>query len=461
MRIRLVDRPGLAESAVRIGLVGPARDQPDVLPLQLVDYLLGGGGPTSRLAQSLRVVSGLSYDARSSYAILRDAGLLSLGTAARNDSVVVIIRRMRGELARLAAEAPGEAELAAARHYFQNSYVLQFETLGALLTQWTALDFYGLSYDSLDRYVESAGDVTAARVHEVASRWLDPARLAVVVVGPGSVLEKPLEALGPVEVVTGEVVPPAPAAALPTPATPEQKKHGRELLGRALAAHGGAEALRHVDDSTVEGEMVMRMGGNDLTLHMRQVRKNPLRFKFATRMASTENGQILDGTQGWNYSGALDSVRVSDADSTGVRAMQSAFRSDIVHVLLAAVEPTSEVAWRGPGRLGGRDADVIEVTTAPSGAQPERSQLYLDAENHQLLGMDLGVSATKPGVYGTRRLYRDYRTVHGVLWPFYEERLIGGTRTMTILLDSVVLNSGVSDRTFAKPLPMKLGGPAR
>ncbi len=448
-RLRILDRPGLTQSVVGIGLVGPARDSPDVLALQLGNYILGGG-PESRLSRSLRQDGGFSYGAHSAYTLLRDAGLVSLSAVTRTDSVAAVVGRMRDELARLAAQAPGEAEVASARRYFLNSYPLQFQSLSALVSQWTALAFYGLSADSMDRYVESVAGVTADGVREAASRWLAPDRMAVVVVGPAASLQPSLASLGPVEVVTAETEP-RPVVAAPASVSPEERKRGRELLAQTFVAHGGLARLRRVKDSTVNGDLIMVMGGNEVTLHMQQVRKEPLRLRFATRIASAENGQILDGARGWIFGSGMDSVRVAEADSVSVLAMQTAFRSDIVHVLLAAADTTVEVAWRGPGRLAGRDADLIEVTKVGGAAPAERSLLYLDSADHRLLGVDVGSPAARPGAYDVRRVYRDYRLVSGVLWPFEEERSIGGARTMTILVQSVVLNSGVSDRVFARP----------
>ena len=455
MRIQLVDRPGLARSEVRIGFVCPSRADPDALPLQVANYILGGGGFSSRLTQSLRVDGGLSYDVRSSYTILRDAGLVSLGTVARNDSVAILVARMRDELARLRTQPPGEAEVAAARRYFENSYPLQFQTPGALITQWMGADFHGLTSAWLDHYAESIGAVTVAQVAGAASRWLDPARWVVVVVGPAAELKVPLEAVGPVEVAVAGGGAAAVAPAAPPPASPEQKKRGRELLARAFVAHGGLERLRRVTDTTLEGDMVVQMGGNSLTVLVRQLRKEPFRMRYSTRVASLENGQILNGTRGWLYSSADDSMQVMDADSVGIEALRSVFRSDVLHSLLAAAEPAAEVAWLGPGRADGRDADVLEVTAAaPFGGGPaEQRLLYLDATEHRLIAEDLGDARMRAGPGVVRRVYRDYRTVAGVPWPFYEERLRGGTKTMTVSLRSVTINTGVSDLLFERPTP--------
>jgi zinc protease len=462
MRIQLVDRPGLARSEVRIGLVCPSRADLDALPLQVANYILGGGGFSSRLTQALRVEGGLSYDVRSNYTILRDAGLVSLGTVARNDSVATLVARMRDELARLRTQPPGEAEVAAARRYFENSYPLQFQTPGALLAQWMGADFHGLTSTLFSHYVENVGAVTVAQV-AATSRWLDPSRCVVVVVGPAAELKAPLEALGPVEVaaVGGGPVVAAPAA--PAPASPEQKKRGRELLARTLVAHGGLERLRRVKDTTIEGDMLLQLEDNSLTVTLRQIRKEPFRMRYSTRVSSMENGQVLNGMRGWMYSSANDSTQVMDADSLGVEALRAVFRSDVVHSLLAAAEPAAEVAWLGPGRADGRVVDLLEVTTpAPPGGGPAEQRLfYLDSTGHRLIAEDLGDARMRASPAAVRRVYRDYRMVAGVPWPFYEERLRGGTKTMTLSLQSVTINTGVSDRLFERPAQTTVSLPAR
>jgi hypothetical protein len=148
-------------------------------------------------------------------------------------------------------------------------------------------------------------------------------------------------------------------------------------------------------------------------------------------------------------------VRVTDLDGAGVEALRAVFHSDLVHSLLAAAGPAVEVAWLGPGRADGRAADVLEVTAAapPGGGPAEQRLLYLDATEHRLIAEDLGDAGMRSGPLAVRRVYRDYRTVAGVPWPFYEERLRGGTKTMTLSLENVTINTGVSDRMFEPPTP--------
>jgi hypothetical protein len=457
LRIQIVDSPGLARSEVRIGLVGPSHTDPDALPLEMASDLLGSG-PASRFAQSLRVDGGLPCDVRSSTTILRDAGLVGLGAVVRNDSVALLVVRVREELARLRTQPPGEAEVAAVRRTFENDYPLQFQTPGALIAQWLGADFYGLTSAWLDHYVENVSAVTVAQVAAAASRWLDPSRCVVVVVGPAAELRVPLEAVGPVEVATtgGGAVVAAPAAppVAPPPAGPSQKKRGRELLARAFVAHGGLERLRRVTDTTLEGDMVVQTDNKSLALAVRQIRKEPFRLRYSTRVSNVENGQILNGARGWVYS-SDDSLRVTGLDSVGVQTLRAVFRSDVVHSLLDAADPAVEVAWLGPGQADGRAADVLEVTSAapPGGGPAEQRLLYLDATDHRLIAVDTGDARLRASPLAVRRVYRDYRMVAGMPWPFYEERLRGGTKTMTLSLLSVTINTGVSDMTFEPPTP--------
>jgi len=97
--------------------------------------------------------------------------------------------------------------------------------------------------------------------------------------------------------------------------------------------------------------------------------------------------------------------------------------------------------------------DVLEVTAAavPGVGPPEGRLLYLDADDHRLIAEDAGDARMRASGGAVRRIYRDYRTVAGVLWPFYEVRMRGGTKAMTLSVQSLTVNTGVSDRMFEPP----------
>jgi predicted Zn-dependent peptidase len=461
-RIRLVDRPELARSEIRVGLVCPPRTHADALALQLADELLVGQGPSSRLGRSLQAAGLEPGELRGSYANLKDAGLLNVGAAVGHGSVAGFVARVRDELARLAAPPDG-AELEAARQVLTGGFPLQFQTPAALLARWSGADFYGLGDTWLDGYAAAMGAVTPAQVAGAAGRWLDPARMVVVAVGPAATLRPALEPFGAVEVVDAATVAGAPPPPPPAPAPPDaaQLRRGRQLLDRAMAAHGGLARLRRLKDSSVEGTMIMQIGGNDAELSLQLLRKEPDRMRYSTRAAQLQNGQVLNGARGWTYLGVGDSLEVHDMDSVGVAALRAAFRADVVHALLGAAAPGSQVAARGPGRADGREVEVLEVVRRTAANTVERTLLHLDARTHLLAAEDFAEDPARPGTFLVRRVYRDYRAVSGVQWPFYEERLRGGTKTMSIMLGRVTLDSGLSDAWFERPERPAESGPLR
>ena len=107
-----------------------------------------------------------------------------------------------------------------------------------------------------------------------------------------------------------------------------------------------------------------------------------------------------------------------------------------------SVGRSSRVAWRGRERVGGQNAEVVEVV-APDG---DRRILFLDDPNHRLVGMEQNEAG-----HSARRLYRDFRDVNGVQWPFGEDRMLDGQRVMTLTLRRVAFNGGLTDQMFRKP----------
>jgi len=71
-----VDKPGAAQSVVRIGQIGVSRATPDFFALEVLNTILGGSF-TSRLNQNLRETHGYTYGANSQFAMRRLAGPLS------------------------------------------------------------------------------------------------------------------------------------------------------------------------------------------------------------------------------------------------------------------------------------------------------------------------------------------------------------------------------------------------
>jgi len=282
-------------------------------------------------------------------------------------------------------------------------------------------------------------------------RWFDPERISIVAVGPAEKLRGAFESMGPVEVVH-PVLPPVAAVFRDTAeATPEHVARAGELLHAALAAHGGEQALRDIRDSEIRGKITILGANGGMGGDLVQIRKDPLRMLITTTFVSYETRQGLDVDKVWTT--AVGKAGIADGDSIQLAGLRSEFRSDLPHVLLGAVAPGVRAVYRGSDRVDSRDVDGVDLVDG-AGA---RSRIYLDAKTHMLVAFDRFESVVPGTVFTARRIYRDYRPVLKLQWPYEEERSIEGRSAMRINVNEVRLNLGIGDRMFARPVETKSG----
>jgi predicted Zn-dependent peptidase len=197
--IYLIDKPGAAQSVVRIGHVGPPRDTPDYFALQVLNTILGGAF-TSRLNQNLRETHGYTYGAGSAFALRRAGGPFvaqaSVVTAKTDSSLIEFLKELR----RIRDEAVPAAELAKAKQYIILGLPGDFETTAGAAFRFRDLLVYGLPLDYYGGYVDRINAVSAADVQRAARRYIDPDKLDIVIVGDRSQIEAGLKALneGPI-----------------------------------------------------------------------------------------------------------------------------------------------------------------------------------------------------------------------------------------------------------------------
>ena len=197
--VYLIDKPGAAQSVVRIGHVGPARTTPDWFALEVLNTIVGGAF-TSRLNQNLRETHGYTYGAFSQFAPRRLAGafvaLASVVTAKTDSSLIEFLKELR--LIRDETVAP--AELAKAKAYLTLGLPGDFETTGGAAARFRELLAFGLPLDYYDHYVDRINAITAVDVQRVARQYIDPDHFDIVVVGDKTQIEAGIKALneGPI-----------------------------------------------------------------------------------------------------------------------------------------------------------------------------------------------------------------------------------------------------------------------
>jgi zinc protease len=195
----LIDRPGAAQSEVRVGHVGPARNSPDYLPVILLNTVLGGSFK-SRLNMILREEKGFTYGASSSFSFRREGGMFSAGSAVFTDNTAETVAIIVAELERMREHGVTTEELERARRYHVLGYARTFETSGDISEHLAMLALYDLEETYLQTFTDRVARVSGAEVAEAARRYLKPAELSIVVVGDRARVLEPLQALqlGPI-----------------------------------------------------------------------------------------------------------------------------------------------------------------------------------------------------------------------------------------------------------------------
>ncbi|PYS87736.1 MAG: hypothetical protein DMF62_11510 [Acidobacteria bacterium] len=194
--IYLVDKPGAAQSSVSIGLVGIQRSNPDYYAVQVMNSILGGGS-SGRLFMNLREDKGYTYGAYSRFTYRRGAGPFSasgeIQTVSTKEAVQEFMRELRG----MRGDRPiTQKELEASKQSFIRRFPSAFETVGGTSNQLAALVTYGLPDSYFNDYIRNINAVTIEDVNRVANKYLDPSKMAIVVVGDRKVVESGLKELG-------------------------------------------------------------------------------------------------------------------------------------------------------------------------------------------------------------------------------------------------------------------------
>ena len=173
----------LPQSIVMMAQPGIDRQDEDYYAAYVVNFILGGGGFGSRLTTEIREKRGLAY---STYSYLIDrqrSSMIMAGVSTRNDRVAESIDLMRSEWRRIQSEGVTATELRDAKTYLTGSYPLRFTTSSRIAGALTAIQYYGLGIDFIDRRNSLIEAVSLDHANRVARVLYDPDALTVVVVG--------------------------------------------------------------------------------------------------------------------------------------------------------------------------------------------------------------------------------------------------------------------------------------
>jgi zinc protease len=207
------------QPTIMFGLPGIMRSDRDFLPGYLANYIVGGGGFSSRLTDEVRIKRGLTYGIATELSPLHRASVMVGSVATRADAVRQTIQVVHDTLADFAQNGPTQAELDDAKTYLTGSFPIAFASNAGTAAQLATFQRQGLDIGYVARRNAMMQAVTLDDVRRVAKRLFDPARLTVVVAGT------PVEGRSVPQVTKVPVrpTPPPVMAASPTVVAPAAK----------------------------------------------------------------------------------------------------------------------------------------------------------------------------------------------------------------------------------------------
>jgi zinc protease len=179
--VQKIDK-NISQANIMMGNIGISRENPDYYAALIMNYILGGGGFSSRLMDNIRDNKGLAYDVHSSLSARKEAGAFSVSIQTKNESANEVIEETLKEIGRMQNELVSEAELADAKAYLTGSFPLKMDTYSKIAGILTAVEIYGLGLDYPKKYPGLINAVTRQDIQRVAKKYLHPDKMAIVVV---------------------------------------------------------------------------------------------------------------------------------------------------------------------------------------------------------------------------------------------------------------------------------------
>jgi zinc protease len=202
LQVKLIDR-SVVQANIIMGSGGVARSNPDFYRLKVMNYILGGGGFSSRLVKVVRSDHGLAYSVDSGFEPGKFQGAFTISLQTKNQSSNQAIDLILQQIREIQEKPVSDAELDGAKKFLIGSFPLGLERQSAIASFMLQVEFYGLGLDYADRYSKLIGSVTKDDVLAVAKKYLHPDSMIVVAVAnqsdakiKASQIEKAADATG-------------------------------------------------------------------------------------------------------------------------------------------------------------------------------------------------------------------------------------------------------------------------
>lgn len=171
------------EAIVLFGFQAPMIDDEERYGVEVLTEILGSSF-NGRLFNVVREQFGKAYTLGGNYLPSKDAGYISLYVKTSAENVEKVRGLVLGEINDLRANIIPDKDLSDIAMHLKGVYKRNLETSYNLSFVCLLDQLYGFGFDNYEKYDERVNAVTTSKIKDLAVKYLDPEKMAIVIVRP-------------------------------------------------------------------------------------------------------------------------------------------------------------------------------------------------------------------------------------------------------------------------------------
>ncbi|GAB3887696.1 M16 family metallopeptidase [Spirosoma agri] len=196
-RVLLINKDDARETTFLIGGKGITQNNPDFIPVTVVNTILGGRF-TSWLNDALRVNSGLTYGAGSRFGTFRNSGTFAISTFTKVSTTTEAIDMALHVLDSLHRTGIDEKTLSSAKNYVKADFPPRYESASELANLLT--DMFSLGFDEsfINNFQKNVDGLTVAKTRQIIDQYFPKNNLQFVLIGKADTIRDKVKKYGTV-----------------------------------------------------------------------------------------------------------------------------------------------------------------------------------------------------------------------------------------------------------------------
>jgi zinc protease len=399
--VAIVDRPASVQSVITfITPVELRPGSPEAIPASVMNNILGVGS-SGRLFQNLREKHGFTYGAYSNLKSDRLIGAFSAEASVRNEKTDSAIAEFLSEFKAISSKATPDSDVVNMKNFLSGQFARSLENPATIANFALNIARYNLPPDYYQNYLKNLGTVNPQKVQAIATKYVNPKQMHIIVVGNAKQIAPGLEKYGEVkyfDVYGNEVAAPAAGKKVDASVTPQS------ILEKAAAAVGSPAAVAAVKDVQLTGEASAM--GQKFTITQKAILPSSYLFTISMGPMALVKKMVKDGTYTVSQQGQAGEADEEDKEEINEDA---AIFTDAY--LLKQTGYKFDVA--GIEQVEGKDAYVVSVKTV---AGREYTNYY-DVTSGLKVKTTTQEDAGPMGKVTVQTYYSDYKPFAGVQIP--------------------------------------------